>query len=322
MKSEQFLYALVFFLGLSVESSFCQNLGSQLSRSSKDPPHPPVPCQNHLDQFERKSKDFTTIILKNAVPVTYCTKSVNDYLAFEQSYKDLTESQDKNNVSCRSLYFNVDRLGVVETMYTNLQRVWKMGFCDDCYSNTSTSTLSNTTKDFFYYWKEINDCITNSSQSDPCLKCMSHYQKLNSFFDGIKKEKGDQICFDLQDAMNRTRILWSVKLNCCRDRAPSMLSFTIISAIVGLLPGIFYIAFYFWRRHQDRFDFLSDTNSPLPEPLIPENSPLQNLPENEYEPGPSGATASTLPRSTGAIKKEKTATADESDDDLIDCNKK
>ncbi|XP_055713924.1 osteopetrosis-associated transmembrane protein 1 [Phlebotomus papatasi] len=319
MKSEQFLYVLVFFSGLAVESSFCQNLGSQLSRSSKDPP---VPCQNHLDQFERKSKDFTTIILKNAVPVTYCTKSVDDYLAFEQSYKNLTESQDKNNVSCRSLYFNVDRLGVVETMYTNLQRVWKMGFCDDCYSNTSTSTLSNTTNDFFYYWKEINDCITNSSQSDPCLKCMSHYQKLNSFFDGIKKEKGDQICFDLQDAMNRTRILWSVKLNCCRDRAPSMLSFTIISAIVGLLPGIFYIAFYFWRRHQDRFDFLSDTNSPLPEPLIPENSPLQNLPENEDEPGPSGATASVLPRSTGAIKKEKTATADESDDDLIDCNEK
>uniref|UniRef100_A0A6B2EC58 Putative conserved secreted protein n=1 Tax=Phlebotomus kandelakii TaxID=1109342 RepID=A0A6B2EC58_9DIPT len=310
MKKDCLAGILVVFLMISVDLSCCKVSGSHS-------------CHTILDSFQDSCQKFTTHLVKYAVPVTYCQQAIKDYLTFEESYKNLTTAVDSQNVTCRDVYLNVDRLGVVETMYNQLHRMWVVGFCDDCYSNVSSAILSNTTRDFLFYWQSINECINGNS--DPCLMCVGHYQKLNDFYDAIKREKDDQVCFDLQDAMNRTRILWSVKLNCCRDRNSSMLSFYIISAVVGVLPVLFYLVIFLWTRHQDRFDLLSDEQNTTASDQA-ESASVQNVSHGheENQPGPSGMNSSApveLPGGSGDVKKRQIL--DESDDDsILDSRKK
>ncbi|XP_059619277.1 uncharacterized protein LOC132263510 [Phlebotomus argentipes] len=320
MKVTDFYCALGIFLLILADSALCQFLRTESTwKSNGHNNHTNVTCDKHLSHFEDASKDFTTQLLLNAVPVTYCNKSVKQYLRFEETYKDLLTAVDRTNVSCKDIYFNVDRLGVVETIYNQLHQMWLVGFCDDCYANVSSASLSNTTKDFYYYLESIQQCISDNKASDPCLKCMGSYQKLNDFFDGIKKEKEDRICFDLQDAMNRTRIKWSVELNCCRDRNSSLLFFYIISGLIGILPGIFYLVVFIWQRHQERYDLLTDDQD-ITASAETGSASIQNVSPNheESQPGPSRVNTSLPTDDSGdASKKKAQQSVDESDDDMI-----
>ncbi|XP_055682207.1 osteopetrosis-associated transmembrane protein 1 [Lutzomyia longipalpis] len=287
--------------------SFCQCAKSEIIEIYKN--H--ISCETLKHEFQDAAKDFTTKILNNAVPVTYCNKSVGMYLRFEETYKNLTTHIDANNVSCKYQYFNVDRLGVVETMYNQLHSMWEMGFCDDCYANTTSATPSNTTGDFYIYWEHIHQCIENTSRSgDPCLMCMGQYQKLNDFYDGIKSEKNDRICFDLQDAMNRTRILWSVKLNCCRDRNSSMLTAYIIAGVVSFLPSLFYVFIYFNKRYHERYDFLSDGHETPPEEVENTANARDHQDHADIQAGPSRVTAE-MPHKVKELLKERRHDDDE-----------
>ncbi|GAB0086122.1 uncharacterized protein DMENIID0001_151360 [Sergentomyia squamirostris] len=280
-----------------------------------------ISCEQAMHRVANAAKDFTLKIIQHSAPVTYCNHSVEQYVIFEESYRNLTtltqhDTSKNTTIVCKDIYFNVDRLGVLETMYNQLHQMWMTGFCDDCFANTSAAIISNTTQDFYDYWDSMNECLVNN-HDDPCLKCMSHYQKFNDFYDGIKKEKGDRICFDLQDAMNRTRIRWSGELNCCRDRKSSMVLFYVISSIVATLPVLFYVAFFFHTRHQERFDIITIDDEPSTSHNNSSSSNSETLNHTESQPGPSRSAHTVEANEDVGKKLSKRGGSDESDDENL-----
>uniref|UniRef100_A0A131YRD3 Uncharacterized protein n=1 Tax=Rhipicephalus appendiculatus TaxID=34631 RepID=A0A131YRD3_RHIAP len=90
----------------------------------------------------------------------------------------------------------------------------------------------------------MNKCINQSeSQSqnmtDLCVTCEQPYRDLNNFYDSLVQESKDgNICFDMVDAMNATRFLWSSHLCSVHhyQNTPSI----VVAGIVGILVILFY----------------------------------------------------------------------------------
>lgn len=79
----------------------------------------------------------------------------------------------------------------------------------DCYdcdveSMSSNCKLTNETMDFNAKFNATSQCILTNLK-EACSDCLSPYQTLNTFYDGIREVKGDKFCFDTQDKVKLTK---------------------------------------------------------------------------------------------------------------------
>lgn len=93
--------------------------------------------------------------------------------------------------------------------------------------------------------------------SSVCTECDGDYKELNTFYsDHVQRSvaETDGVCFDLRDAINRTRRAWSDDFKCCKDRHESRLAFTLCASIVAVLPILFYGSAVLLRLRSERRD--------------------------------------------------------------------
>lgn len=152
----------------------------------------------------------------------------------------------------------------------------------------------------------LNDCIAanKANTSEVCANCRGEYGDLNDHYMAHVQRsiaETDGVCFDLRDAMNRTRRAWSDVYKCCRDRHESLWAFAACSAVVAVLPVLFYALAVLQRRRSERFD----------QPLLG-NRILEGDDEDEELVNEASAPAT----GTGAALADTPATVANDDDDV------
>jgi len=124
---------------------------------------------------------------------------------------------------------------------------------------------SQVTTKFFGDLGHLEDCIERFKNDSVCTNCVSEYNIVNDCYTEIKKSTDDNFCFDIKDAMNKTRLNWSHTLLCCNDRKTSLTAFIVSSVIISvLIPFAFYTSFMFfgWRREQLHDPLIDSDNQP------------------------------------------------------------
>lgn len=145
-------------------------------------------------------------------PFSMCTDNFT-FHAFRNTtnvYEKLISSIDPKNPKkfCSESYLNKNRMNVVTTLLSNSVNLWNSANCDECYINKTAYTFSNNTKHFLDSLDVFNECIRNVTSDDQinntavCVDCIGGYQTLNGFYEQIKKESINKICFDVEDRVS------------------------------------------------------------------------------------------------------------------------
>lgn len=211
-----------------------------------------------MNLYAVKTGVFFQCAIQHSQPINYCSKCVHQFYNLTQSYYNLTTFIDGTN--CRDRYFDLDRINVIETTYTQAWDLWNKGFCSDCYywpNQLEEPIVSNTTIDFFNFHKDWLTC-TNMFYGTACINCLGKYSHLNAYYIDYQKSKLTKVCYDMQDQMNKTRLFWSKEMSCCKDKKSSLLSFTFwSSAFCLVVPFMFYGGFIWTTIKSERSRFIS-----------------------------------------------------------------
>ncbi|XP_037027855.1 uncharacterized protein LOC119068400 [Bradysia coprophila] len=208
-------------------------------------------CEALKTEFSKDTQSFTACALNHAEPVTYCEYCGQEFAKVILHYNELFA-----NETCRAKYFDRDRINIVEMVYSNAQSVWNAGSCSNCYDwvdGKINQTLSNTTTKFFDEMEVFGLCLKKYKDETACTNCLESYNSVNGIYKNIQKTFNDNLCFDIKDSMNKTRLNWSHDLKCCKDRKTSLTTFTVTSVVISVfIPFVFYTSFMFfgWRREQ------------------------------------------------------------------------
>ncbi|XP_018787969.1 PREDICTED: osteopetrosis-associated transmembrane protein 1-like [Bactrocera latifrons] len=195
-------------------------------------------CQKYLRELAKKQSDFVQCSTLHSVPVSLCVGCEEPFTEMHVAYMTLRQEQN-----CTDKFFDKDRINIVSTTQSILVGIWRKAYCDDCFT-------SNNSYVFDLKRTAFDDCITNNKNRE-CASCISQYLDLNEFYLGLDKNNKGQVCYDMQDSMNRTREEWSKDLGCCH-REFNILLFAVVSCIVGTLPLIFYGTLYAITKRQER----------------------------------------------------------------------
>ncbi|XP_065362295.1 osteopetrosis-associated transmembrane protein 1 [Calliphora vicina] len=221
-------------------------------------------CDKLLKELANEQTLLLYCITTHSVPVTMCLNCV-DY------HNEVLKAYDLLAANCTSMYFDKDRINLVASTESVLTGLWTKAYCDDCFNNNNSFA--------FYEKNQIFENCFHNNKKDPCEKCKTQYMDLNTFYIKLDQHNNGEVCYDLQDSMNRTRNMWSKELDCCH-RNYNITLFTIALCITSCLPLLFYATTYFITKRQERnHDVLNDDdpiyNSPTTSTSAPAN--INNL---------------------------------------------
>ncbi|XP_060656442.1 osteopetrosis-associated transmembrane protein 1 [Drosophila nasuta] len=215
-------------------------------------------CTKDLHHLADKQMYFIICTTTHAVPVRderICgsCKSQNDEMV--ASYNGLMQN-------CSDLYKDVNRLNIVITTHELLEGLWNKAYCENCFE--SGGHLWNNFTDLYYSFLA---CNRSTNAKDICTECKSHYLNMNDFYTDLDKSQEGHICFDIQDIMNSTRVLWSKQLKCCQ-REVKMTTFLTSVGVVALLPLLLFYgtAIVLTKRREARHGLLNDQEPELDAP--------------------------------------------------------
>lgn len=209
-------------------------------------------CATLNKAFTRSHQSFTGCVLRqNSKTASYCYNCVvqyqamvNNYTTFANGFTNITG----NNVTCRSIYFDINPLNIVNTIYKNDLKLWDIAFCKgnffkeerklinllissesfiiqhffvfeiDCFDSNcqwdelgSNCNRSTTTIDFEHLHNETTACISHH-QYDACTHCNEQYEILNKKYDDIRLQTGDKFCFDIKNLVSYQIISFRIQL--------------------------------------------------------------------------------------------------------------
>lgn len=201
--------------------------------------------------------------MTHAVPVTYCLNCDKPYDDLMRAYTNLNTKIDDKNVSCQTLFFNLDRLGLVQKSYLAGVNLWTDGCCDNCYE--TPLAISNSTIEFMDLIMEFNDCTASTTKDKVCVACAEAYERVNKNYEAIKTKANDAVCFDLQDKVNSTRRFWSIDVKCNTNPDEKQITFLILSAAITALPICFYVLMFAHTHHseqtEENMNFLNESTT-------------------------------------------------------------
>ncbi|XP_041352212.1 osteopetrosis-associated transmembrane protein 1-like isoform X2 [Gigantopelta aegis] len=211
------------------------------------------PCAAFLKSYAEHTSVFTKCLVENARPFRLCETCVKPFK------KAITVFEDMNDESnpCFKRLLGADRVQVIRLLNNNMQSMWKMADCKNCFSSvtedpnngTVNVTVSNSTEEFQQLFhtlgKCMNDTIENPDENGPtnvtvCTKCRVDYRSLNKHFESIQDATMNHACMDVVDMMNYTRLIWSDRYNCTHrkgDDGPVL----GVAIVICLLPIVFYV---------------------------------------------------------------------------------
>lgn len=258
-------------------------------------------CEHLQNFYAEFSSELLRCAVQNAEPVTFCSSCVGIYMQSVESYQNLTEGISPLNESCWARYVDRDRLNLVLSVHRKTEELWTEAACSGeailfgdkinyifnyilfyfkfiaCFVVLQNGTLTNQTNafttQFFQNVKVTNECIKNHTEMHikppVCEACGEHYSVLNNLYNAEKAAgHEDDICFDIRDAMNKTRVKWSKELLCCRDRHTSLIAFLVCSAVIGLVPVAFYSGFFVYQRRLDSAEYVSNIGNVIPQLVV------------------------------------------------------
>ncbi|XP_046361898.2 osteopetrosis-associated transmembrane protein 1-like [Haliotis rufescens] len=211
-------------------------------------------CKAFLEHFAKESSLFTRCLVENARPFRFCETCVTYYERASTVYTDLT-----TDANCVKELLTADRVQVLTLVYQNMNNVWTTAYCPQCFASvteesvnaTVNSTLAESTLEFFDLFNNMTHCMNNTMQDiDPesikhgnssfCVKCQTQYRSLNDKYTAIMDETKSQICMDVVDMMNYTRLMWSEGYH-CSHRNGELAPVLVITGVICALPVIFYV---------------------------------------------------------------------------------
>lgn len=86
-------------------------------------------CKNLLKGFAYQSTKLVQCSIVFSEPIEYCRKCVYNYLNTSVAYELLYNGTNVDGRPCKAIYFDRDRLNIVQSNYNNLNSLWNNAFC-------------------------------------------------------------------------------------------------------------------------------------------------------------------------------------------------
>ncbi|XP_023168894.2 osteopetrosis-associated transmembrane protein 1 [Drosophila hydei] len=185
-------------------------------------------CDLFLRELANAQKDFIYCNTRFSLPVNeirLCNACKVTFDLMSTAYNNLMKFEN-----CSKIYTDADRLNILTTTQSLMQGLWDRAYCDECFKHNNSDIFTNT-------YREFSSCLSENP-SNKCSKCVVQYIVMNNFYKNLDKESKGKICFDMQDIMNKTRVLWSKDLKCCQ-REVKMTTFLITVVVVAVVPILF-----------------------------------------------------------------------------------
>ncbi|XP_030385988.1 osteopetrosis-associated transmembrane protein 1 [Scaptodrosophila lebanonensis] len=212
-------------------------------------------CETMLHNLANTQQLYVFCTTAHAVPVKICNGCGQQYLNMKNEYTQLM-----NDINCSKQYSESDRINVVGTTQSVLTGLWNRANCDDCIKG-------NHSDEYDTIWAKWAECLENNKKNNlECIACLPQYLELNDFYRELEKKNIGKVCFDLQDSMNRSRVLWSKELKCCQ-REPRLAAFISSVGVVTAIIVLFYAGVVFLTlRREANHGTLNDTAPELDAP--------------------------------------------------------
>ncbi|KAH8297850.1 hypothetical protein KR054_011430, partial [Drosophila jambulina] len=239
-------------------------------------------CEVLLGELADGQMHFIYCATTKSVPVNLCVGCDLEYHNIVGLYNSLME-----NENCSKRYLDSDRINIVPTTQGILTNLWQKANCDDCARANNSVNYDN--------YSTIFDSCLSEHKDNVCMACKLDYLNLNTFYKDMEKASKGQVCFDLQDNMNRTRLNWSKTLKCCQ-RESKLDNFLIAVAVVVLLPIVtFYVtAIVVTKRREANHGLLNEQEPELDTPSTATIISAAVLSTRSAEPAEVSATTEKI----------------------------
>ncbi|KAL4233450.1 hypothetical protein ACF0H5_008131 [Mactra antiquata] len=208
-------------------------------------------CDAFVKEFSKRSSKFIECSVDNARPFRFCERCVDHYQKAKKVYQDIEEN-DETHDNCKLILLNSDRVQVINSVHTDIMRIWSSADCGKCFSyigedsnGTVHFSLTEDTQNFLNYYDNFTNCIpanTTTHNATVCEECNQYYVKMNSLFDRLLLDRlSPHVCMDIVDMMNYTRLTWGDQLNCTNVHK-EYLAVSVVAAFLLMTPVVFYVA--------------------------------------------------------------------------------
>ncbi|KAJ1528612.1 hypothetical protein ONE63_007011 [Megalurothrips usitatus] len=233
------IFVIIFLFYSSESSSLSQTFGESANNQTN--------CTVLLESYADASASFTFCAVNHARPIRICEKCVTLYHDVYEAHYNIVQVEDgKGNKKCKEQLMNLDRLEVIEDGYNYIEGLWDRASCKSCFESKNSTMLTNNTINFMNMLNVTHECFNEHKVDDDkydktvCKDCETKYCDMNKFYDSLKTEQ-DNLCMDVVDSMNITRMMWNDKLHCKdKTRKPDVV-FLAVSSTVAALPVLFYL---------------------------------------------------------------------------------
>ncbi|EDW57116.1 osteopetrosis-associated transmembrane protein 1 isoform X1 [Drosophila virilis] len=216
-------------------------------------------CDHLLRELANDQQNFVYCNTAHAVPAHPQDERL--CIACNQRYSNMASSYDTlmTNENCSKIYMDSDRMNIVFTTQNVLKGLWNRAYCEECFKGNNSDIFQD-------LYLNLSGCLEENKGSE-CSSCLLKYITINDFYKDLDQKNNGKVCFDMQDVMNRTRVLWSKDLKCCQ-REVKMTAFLTSVAIVAVLPILLFYsaAFVLTKRREANHGLLNEQEPELDAP--------------------------------------------------------
>ncbi|XP_043076003.1 osteopetrosis-associated transmembrane protein 1 [Puntigrus tetrazona] len=208
-------------------------------------------CSELLRIYGQRYVTFASCLVTYARPVNVCQNCYPDYKSLWNIYTNISlDKSTPGNVSCHDSLMRSDRLMLLYILFVKLDEIWESADCKKCL-NEDQDALSNETLNFMATLNESLSCFEQykKNHTELCKDCKTSYKKLSEVYGSMAKKQ--QLCIDLEDAMNMTQHLWSSNYNCLLPREETV-PVIAVSSFMLFLPVIFYLSSFLHSEQKKR----------------------------------------------------------------------
>ncbi|ELT88308.1 hypothetical protein CAPTEDRAFT_185251 [Capitella teleta] len=248
------------------DHGFAKHLEESLSFVTESTPSEIIvsSCTAFTNYYGDLAANFTQCAIRNARPLKFCEHCVDVYVNSLNVYRLIMEgsimtTSNDRNVTCKKILLESDRVQIVVKTAHFIQGLWDECDCTNCfeYTQSGNGTITsyypnNDTLVFLDMNEQAKNCFKNfsgdfdiygqrSGNNTVCHDCEVEYHALSLFYDKLEEKEHREVCMDVVDAMNITRMIWSQQFQCRESYDDQVLVLTL-AGVFCLLPIIFYIA--------------------------------------------------------------------------------
>ncbi|XP_032598698.1 osteopetrosis-associated transmembrane protein 1 [Drosophila grimshawi] len=213
-------------------------------------------CNTLLSDLADKQSKFVFCNTQHAIPIPpqyehLCGGCKDNFIEMLTDYDNLMKVEN-----CSKMYLDSDSISIVFTTQNVLKALWERAYCDECFKDNNYNNFTNLNI-------SLSSCL-NANKGSECSSCVYEYIQLNDFYKDLDQKNNGHMCFDMQDMMNRTRVLWSRDLKCCQREVKMTLFLVSVALFAGLPVLLFYgAAIVLTKRREANHGLLNEQQPEL-----------------------------------------------------------